>query len=416
MPVPAAHAAHAVRRNIRLYYAFIFLMDFGLWTGIWIKYLTLGQGLELRWILAMDLPFWLLVAGLNAPLGALADHIGRKKVLAIGAGLFALTVLGFGFTSNYWLLFFDYVVWAFAMAMRSGADQALIYDSLKEAGEESRFSSIAGRGFAVALAAGLAGVIIGGFFAEQTSLALTVQISALGPLLAVAVALAMREPRVPHTEKHYWRDLRTGMSFAWTHPQIRYVMLFGSVLLTAGFVPVVLIQPFLIDYEVPTSLYGVYQAPLRVISVVAAMVAFRLATRAGVSRLFLMGSAGMVIAYSGIALYDARAAFAFFAIPSLVQGMVRPTLDNYINERTPSERRATVLSVLSLFLSLELAFFEPILGFLTDGISIQVAMGVSAVTFALTLPPLYWLWRREHRRTPLAAAGAGPAIEPVALG
>ena len=409
-------ASDTARRNVRLYYAFVFLMDFGLWSGIWIKYLTVGEGLQLRWILAMDLPFWLLVATLNAPLGALADHIGRKKVLAIGALAFSVTILGFGFTNNYWLLFFDYAIWAFAMAMRSGADQALVYDSLKEAGEESRFSRIAGRGFAVTLTAGLAGVIIGGFVAANISLAFTIQISALGPLAAMAVALSMHEPHVAHVERHYWHDLRTGMSFAWTHPQIRYAMLFGSVLLTAGFVPVVLIQPFLIDYDVSTSFFGIYQAPLRIISVVAAMVAFRLAARAGVPRIFLMGSAGMVIAYSGIALIDARAAFAFFAIPSLVQGLVRPTLDNYINERTPSERRATVLSVLSLFLSLELAFFEPILGFITDGISIQAAMGFSALSFVLALPPLFWLWRREHLRPhprlgepelPLEAAASG---------
>ena len=412
----ALTAADAARRNVRLYYAFIFLMDFGLWTGIWIKYLIVDEGLELRWILAMDLPFFVLVGTLNPLLGALADHIGRKKVLASGAALFSLTILGFAFTSNYWLLFADYVLWAFAMAMRSGADQALIYDSLKEAGQESRFGRIAGRGFAVTLTAGLLGVVIGGFVAAQTSLAFTIAISALGPLAAVSVALAMREPRVAHAEKHYWRDLRSGMSFAWTTPQVRYAMLFGSVLLTAGFVPVVLIQPFLIDYDVPTSLYGVYQAPLRVISVVAAMVAFRLASRAGVPRMFLMGSAGMVIAYSGIALIDAQAAFAFFAIPSLIQGLVRPTLDNYINERTPSERRATVLSVLSLFLSLELAFFEPILGCVADGISIQAAMGVAAATFLLALPPLFWLWRREHLRPGVRLSEVESPLEAVAGG
>ncbi|MEO6396871.1 MAG: MFS transporter, partial [Tepidiformaceae bacterium] len=268
-------AATAVRRNVRLYFAFVFLMDFGLWTGIWIKYLIVDEGLELRWILAMDLPFFVLMGVLNPPLGALADHIGRKKVMAIGAGLFSCTVLGFAFTSNYWLLFVDYVVWACAIAMRSGADTALVYDTLKEAGEESRFSKVAGRGFAVTMSAGLAGVVIGGVVAAQTSLALTIQISALGPLAAIFVALSMREPRVAHAEKHYWQDLRSGMSLAWTTPQIRYAVLFGSALLTAGFVPVVLVQPFLIDYDVPTSLFGVYQAPLRIVSVVAATVAFR---------------------------------------------------------------------------------------------------------------------------------------------
>lgn len=387
----------AARRNVRLYFAFGFLMDFTLWAGIWIKYLTVGQGLELKWILAMDLPFWLLVAVLNAPLGALADRIGRKRVLAAGALTFSATILGFGYTSNYWLLFFDYVLWAFAMAMRSGADQALVYDSLKAAGQEARFRWVAGRGFAAVMTAGLAGVTFGGFVAHATTLAFTVKISALFPLAAMAAALLMHEPAVPHAERHYWRDLHSGLSFAWTHPQVRYALLLGSMLLTAAFVPVILIQPFLIQYDIPTALFGVYQAPLRIISVAAAMVAFRLARRAGVPNIFLGAGAGMIIAYSGIALFDARAAFAFFALPSLIQGTVKPTLDNYLNERTPSDRRATVLSVLSLFLSLQLAVFEPALGFVTDEVSIQAAGGMSAILFLFVLPPLLLLWRRADR-------------------
>jgi MFS family permease len=87
----------------------------------------------------MDLPFWLLVAILQAPTGALADHIGRKRVLALSGALFCFTVLGFGFTTSYVLLFFDYVLWAFAQSSRSGADQALVYDSLKAAGKEGDF-------------------------------------------------------------------------------------------------------------------------------------------------------------------------------------------------------------------------------------------------------------------------------------
>jgi hypothetical protein len=35
MPRDFVATAH---RNVRLYYAFLFLMDFGFWIGIWIKY------------------------------------------------------------------------------------------------------------------------------------------------------------------------------------------------------------------------------------------------------------------------------------------------------------------------------------------------------------------------------------------
>ena len=107
--MPRDYAA-AARRNEQLYYAFIVLMETGFWFGIWIKYLTVSRGLELRYILLMDLPFWLMVAVLEAPFGALADRIGSSRVLALGAGVYALTIAGFGFTTNYWMLFADYML------------------------------------------------------------------------------------------------------------------------------------------------------------------------------------------------------------------------------------------------------------------------------------------------------------------
>src|ERR1035437_4854662 len=137
------------RRNVALYYTYNFLMDFLLWAGVWIKYLIDDRGLELRWILAMDMPFWLIVAALQTPMGALADHIGRRKVLVAAGFAFGIVVLGFGFTTNYWMLFFDYVLWGIAQSMRSGTDAALLFDTLKLAGQESRYQRIAGQGFAM---------------------------------------------------------------------------------------------------------------------------------------------------------------------------------------------------------------------------------------------------------------------------
>ena len=127
--------ASAIRRNIALFYANAFTVSFLLWGGIWIKYLIDERGLELRWILAMDLPFWLIVAALQAPTGALADHIGRKRVIALSGLLYSITVLGFGFTTNYWMLFADYLLWGVAQSTQSGADQALLYDTMKIGGE-----------------------------------------------------------------------------------------------------------------------------------------------------------------------------------------------------------------------------------------------------------------------------------------
>ena len=390
----------AAQRNERLYYAFLFLMELGFWFGIWIKYLTVARELELKYILLMDLPFWLAVAALEAPFGALADRIGHSRVLALGAAVYALTIAGFGFTTNYWMLFADYMLWAIAMACRSGADQALIYDSFKQAGIEERFSKVVGRGFAIAITAGTSGVIIGGFLASWTSMAFTVQVSFMGPLLAMFVAMAMVEPRVEHERPKYIENLRRGFAFAIHTPQIRYTVLLGSTVMMAAFAPVILIQPFLIEHDVATGLFGVYQAPLRLTAVVAAVFAWRVAARTGAPKMFALSCVGMVVAFGSLAWADHVAFFPLFAMPALIQGFMKPTIDTYINQHTPSETRATVLSVSSLVLSLQVAFFEPVVGFITDDVSIRAAFAFVAVFFLAVMPPLFLLWRKAYVPTP----------------
>ena len=387
------------RRNVRLYYLFGVLMEFALWSGIWIKYLIEDRGFELKYVLLMDLPFWALVAVLQAPTGALADHIGRKRVMAISGVLYALTILGFGFASNYWMLFLDYVLWSFAQSMRSGADSALLYDTLKADGREDEFQKIAGRGFALSLGAGLASIILGAFLAAQLGLSLVVQVSAAVPLLAVIVALVIDEPHVAHEERRYWRGLADGMSFAWKHPEVRYTLLIGSVLLAGTFAPVVLVQPFLMHHAVGTALYGVYQAPLRVLSILAALAAVRVALRTGVGGLLVGACTTIVAAYIGLAVFDANPAFAFFALPALMTGLTRPVIDGYLNKRIPSARRATVLSVMPLCFALQVMLFEPALGFLTDDYSIRTAFWFAAAYFLVLMPPLLWLWHRAQGRT-----------------
>lgn len=398
----------AARRNTRLYYGFVFFNDFGLWFGIWIKYLVVERGLELKYILLMDVPFWLAVASLEAPFGALADRIGHSKVLAIGAGVYALTILGFGLTTNYWMLFADYMLWAVAQACRSGADQAIVFDSLKAAGREGEFSRIAGRGFALTMSAGLAGIVLGGFVAAWAGMAFTVQVSAVTPLAAMAMALLMREPKLAHERRGYLEQVRSGFSYAWSHRPVRASMLLLTALMMVTFAPVVLMQPFLIVHEVPTGWFGVFQAPVRLAGVAAALLAWRVIGRAGRERVLGAASLSVVAAFAGLAVWDSVAAFSLFAVPAVVQGLVRPALDSFINEQTPSDRRATVLSVVSLAFSLQVGILEATLGFITDDVGIRAAFGFTAAVFAVLLPAVYLPWRRAYRQT-AAAGAAAPA-------
>ncbi len=400
-------ASQRARRNEALFYTFLALNNFGFWTAIWIKYLTEDRGLQLKYILLMDLPFWLMVAVLQAPMGALADRVGRRRVLVAAGLTYSATILGFGLTTNYWLLFADYMLWALALSLQTGADQALVYDTLKEAGDEERFRRVAGRGFATVLLSGFVSAASGGYMAAAFGSAFAVQISALAPLAAAGAALAMYEPRLPQREeRHYWRDLRAGMEFAWNAPQVRYTLLLGSLILTAGFAPVVLVQPFLGEHEGSTEQSGLFQAPLRLAWVAGALLAARLALGLGTGRVIPAACLGLAVSYVGLAVTGGTGAFGWFGVAAVLTGLTRPVMDNHLNERIPSERRATVLSIMSLLFSLQVAFFEPALGFITDDVSLTAAFAFSALFFMATFPGLLFLWTRAHREGRVGEVGA----------
>ena len=107
-------------------YALLFLEhglsweDFGILNGIWALTIIL----------------------LEVPSGALADTLGRKKLLILGAICMVVEMLALLFSpmngSEYVFLLFalNRIVSGLAEAAVSGADEALAYDSLKEAGEK----------------------------------------------------------------------------------------------------------------------------------------------------------------------------------------------------------------------------------------------------------------------------------------
>src|SRR5439155_15389584 len=123
-------------------------------------------------------------------------------------------------------------------------------------------------------------------------------------------------------------------------------LMLGSLLLTGTFGPVILVQPFLIHHNVETALFGVFQAPIRLISVAVAVAAASIVLRVGRRRVLAGASLAIAGSYVALAGIDQTAAFTFFALPAVAAGLTNPLISAHLNERIPSARRATVLSLM----------------------------------------------------------------------
>ena len=121
----------ALEGNVWKSYVYRFLMNFQLWWPIWVIYLQRSRGLSLTQITLLDTPFFLLIVLFEVPTGAIADRFGRRVSLMIGSTLFAVAIFVFGIADNYPVILVSYTAWGLAQTFQSGADAAILYDSLK---------------------------------------------------------------------------------------------------------------------------------------------------------------------------------------------------------------------------------------------------------------------------------------------
>lgn len=386
----------AYQANIWKSYLFLFLLNFQLWWGIWVLYLQDMRGFSLTQITLLEALFWGTAILAEVPTGAIADRFGRKASLALGAGFVTVAVITFGLASNYWIVLASYLTWAFGAAFLSGAEYALIFESLKAVGKESDFQRVAGRFGAIFSFAALAGGVAGAPIAAATDLSVPILLSAAIAAPAVLVALSMREPDLPEGEVRlaYGPLLRESARTAFGAPAVRTMLILSALVTSLTIAPHIFMQPFLAGHDVDTALLGVIQTPVRLAQMIGALFAFWLVARAGTRGVFISAPLLMVATYLALGSFDSVFVFAAFPLASFVNAVLLPPATDYLNQRIPNNQRATVLSIRMMVVSLSAAALEPALGVVADGVSLRAVFFVTAGVVAAVLPLALLLWLR----------------------
>ncbi len=400
------HASASLNANIRKYYLFHLFLNLQLWWPIWIIYLTEERGLTLAQVTLIDIPFWLSIILLQVPGAALADRFGRKPVLIGAAACFSVAIVFFGLAATFWLLLLSYLTWGVGFSLLWGTESAFLYDSLKALGREEEYPRIYGRGWAIAMAAQVAGTLIGAPLADATSLQAPIILSgAISAVGAVAAMTFLEPPGVrdgPHLS--YGEIVSDSARLVRRQPDVRYAILFFGLVTVGSIAVVFFFQPFLVDHDVDVGTVGIWQTPMRVAGIVAALAAHRLMAGIGERRTFyampLLVIAGFVI----LAAWDSVYAQVAFPVINFAVILSQPTVTDYLNRRVPTEQRATMVSLTNLMRSAVLIPSAPLLGLLADEASPAAAYWTGGIIVAALALPLFALWWPSLGRAPAEEA------------
>jgi MFS family permease len=383
--------------NIRKLYAFSFLkmtlFPMAVITLFWKDHI----GLSLAQILLLQGIFSLATLLMEYPSGYLSDHLGYRFSLLFAS---TLGVAGWGFytvADSFAGVLFAEILLGVSFAFISGADSALLFETLRQQDREDEYARFDGRMSGCAQAGEAAGALCAGIlYAAAPLLPFFIQVGVW--LLALGLCRTLKEPpREPHVApaSHLGEALRTCRLALVENREMRYTMLLATVLGIASYFPVWLIQPYMQQTGVPLAWFGPVWAganlTVALFSLLSHRFHFRLGDK-GMTALFL----GLIVTgYLGLGLTGGVWSCLFYYLLTAMRGLQGPLLRTRLQNVSSRENRASILSLKSLIFRLLFVASGPLVGHLADTTGLQATFLLLALIFAAALIPLSRLYLRH---------------------
>lgn len=387
--------------NLRLMLGYTLVGQFQPHLAIWVVYLTDYRHLTLTQVGIMEAFFWGVKMVAEVPTGAFADRFGRRLTFITGSVTEGAGILIFALAGSFPLLSLSYVLWSLGFAFRSGNDSAYIYDALAVEGREGEFAQRQGRFSAALQIAFTLGGIAGAAFAARTSLAAATLAGVAPALLAVGVMVMMQEPPRHGAATHlpYLDTLRAAWRVLREQAALRWAIGFDVMLSASAPAVFLLMQPFLAHHDVPVAWFGLAFAPSGLSHAAGSIVSARVSRRVGLRRTMALGLVIVTGALVLIAAVDAIWVLPAFWLAQFANGAVSPVLGGYVNDRTDSSVRATVLSVAPLGFSVVTMVASPLAGITAD-IHLGLGFATLAAVVGAGAGVSFLLWQRADAHEP----------------
>jgi MFS family permease len=326
--------------------------------------------------------FWNFL--LEIPTGTIADRFGRKTSVALAALVAGVGALVYSSTPRFPVFLCGEVLFATAFTLMSGADEALVYDTLEQLGRSAESKRQFARLESFKLAGIISGALCGSLIAARLGVRAPMLLQALPCLLAFLMALSLVEPGDGHGGARralaYHELLRSGIRFFRTHAVLRVLAadMVGSA--TIAWLIIWLYQPQLERVGIGIAFFGIMHAGMCIGQILLLNSIERVEALTGSRTRYLLLSAVVPgVAYLVLALAAGPVPTILAILAAATFGLSRPALFiSYMNKYIPSEQRATVLSTVSMLRTLAVAVLNPIAGWLIDH-SMAMALAVFGV-------------------------------------
>lgn len=362
--------------NARFYYPVftIIFLDFGL---------TIEQFAILNSVWAAT------IVMTEVPSGALADILGRKKLLITTSllmffemGLLCFVPLG-NMNLIFWVFLINRILSGLAEAMASGADEAIAYDSLIKEGDSNDWPKVLSRQMRISSVASILTGTLGAvmydpslmnrlmsvfssttILSQQQTMRFPLYFTFVLSMLAITTVLLMQEVQLDgkeekqETEQEKYSIIKATQktfeagSWILKTPFALAVILFGMTFDHVVRMMVTMTSQYYRLIEIPEALFGIIGAAISFLGLVVPKVAEKMATSLSPSHNMLIIAALTLGGFLGISYFIPILGVLPIALIFMAIMLTSFFTSHYLNHITPSHQRATVLSFKGLAFNL----------------------------------------------------------------
>lgn len=380
-----------LEKNIFLFYCIEFLTNFLFIIPVWVTFYTKFLNFtEIALLSSIGIGIGIL---LQLPTGVFADLYGRKTSIFLGSLLWGLGWMITGFAQGSMLIIIGILLARVGESFVSGADVALIYDLLKEKGEEVRFQKIRSISvlcmqFAIIIAS------IGAGFLYNLWNGLPFVLSGVMFFVSATLVLFLDEPQVQSKLltvefRHYVEKMKNGLQQLWKNTSTSYTSLFYICVggLTWSW------QTYFTQIYATNIGYSVFEkgilfAAIRFINVILIIRILRLDKYLSKKNIYIFFPV-IILFSSFFTLIPSKVVGTILLLTMTLSSTLRfIVLDKYVNEHFESSHRATSLSALNMLVSTLNLIVVGISGPLLDRFPTSYTFVLMGIFAALTILPL----------------------------
>ncbi|PLS17127.1 MFS transporter [Bacillus sp. M6-12] len=331
----------------------------------------------------------------EVPTGIFADKYGAKASFLTGSFFKFISVGLLLFADEPWLFMLCSFINGCSVTFFSGADEALLYDSLKESEEQHLMDRAMGKITSANFFTMTAAVIIGAFLAKdlkQEQFNLLIGLGMFFQLVEFGMIFFVKNPqKATSYRENPFLYVKKGFKVIRKTPQLLYMFInLTLVFIPAGAVFNKFDQLILKEAAVPVEWIGVLYALAGIAGFFATRhLGWLTAKFSSVSLMHITGIMAVIgLLLSVMAGHNTFVIIGAFFLLKTVNAIRYPIYSQLSNDWIPSEVRATTISLLSILDSVfDLVIFLTLAGAVTKGMPIMLA-ACAAIAFAGTLVPI----------------------------